>query len=47
MREDAIKGLYARNDNPDRIDLNLTVDEFIDRRSKLDFGIYKIKDIKY
>ena len=47
MREDAIKGLYARNDKPDRIDLNLTVDEFIDRRSKLNFGIYKVKEIKY
>lgn len=47
MRKDAIKGLYARSDKPDRIDLNLTVDEFIDRRSKLDFGTYKVKEIKY
>lgn len=47
MRGNAIKGLFARNDKPDRIDLNLTVDEFIDRRSKLNFGMYKVKDIKY
>ena len=41
------KGLYTRSDQPDKIDLNLSVDTFIDRRSKLNFGQYKVKEITY
>ena len=41
------KGLSTRNDTPDKIDLKIDADSFIDVISKVDFGDYLIKQFKY
>ena len=40
-------GLVVRNDRPDNIDLNITCDNLIDQRSKIDFKPYVLKKIPY
>lgn len=41
------KGLFTRKDRPDMIDLNITVEELNDKRSKIDFSPYIINKIPY
>ena len=40
-------GFYVRSDKPDRIDLNINEDTYIDRRSKYNFSKYIIKKVNY
>lgn len=47
MKSDGKPGLIARHDKPDRIDLNISTDTFIDRRSKCDFSICSMQILKY
>ena len=47
MKSDGKTGLVARHDKPDRIDLNILTDVFVDRRSKCDFSKYIMTTIEY
>lgn len=47
MRMNDVCGLLPRADKPDRIDLNITVETLVDRRSKCDFSVYEVSRIKY
>ena len=40
-------GLVVRHDRPEKIDLTISTDSFVDNRSKCNFGPYIIKKIKY
>ena len=41
------EGLVVRHDRPEKIDLTISTDTFIDNRSKCNFAPYVIKKIKY
>lgn len=47
MKTSISSGLVSRHDKPDRIDLSISADDFIDQRSKCDFGRFITKRIKY
>lgn len=47
MKTSLSAGLVSRHDKPDRIDLSISADDFIDQRSKCDFGRFITKRIKY
>lgn len=47
IKSEERQGFYVRSDKPDRIDLNINEDTFIDRRSNYDFKKYVIERIKY
>lgn len=47
MKTSEKQGLVSRHDKPDRIDLSISTDDFIDKRSKCDFSQFIVKRIKY
>lgn len=47
MKTSTYTGLVSRHDKPDRIDLSISADNFIDQRSKCDFSKFIIKRMKY
>ncbi len=47
MKTSVATGLVARHDKPDRIDLSISADNFIDQRSKCDFSRFITKRMKY
>ena len=47
LHSDKTEGLIVRNDNPNRIELNISADTLIDRTSKCSFKKFEIARIKY
>lgn len=47
LHSNVAKGLRVRNDNPNRIELNISTDTLIDRTSKCSFREYEFARIKY
>ena len=47
LKNDVHSGLLVRHDKPNRIDLTIDSQTFVDKRSKMDFKPYIIKRIKY
>ena len=47
LSNDDENGLVVRNDKPELIDLKLDVQDFVDKRSRINFGKYIVKRVKY
>ena len=47
LSNDDENGLAVRNDKPELIDLKLDVQDFVDKRSRINFGKYIVKRVKY